>query len=649
MGHARSEVLRCQYDWAVWALVTVLVAVVLWVGWAMFAVPTAPNAQLIIQAYQQYVAPKPQERFVVLCLLALVPIGMVAWYRCSRMPGRALAWLPVALACLCAVPWLGGEFAATVLGQYPKLAIGGYAWLALAAVLAVGLCLRASFARSESRTWAWALFLVLVALQLLAWRIVSFSDVTRSHVFTTHMDPVFYALSQVVGGKTLLVDLPSQYGLFPEFIGPFARYTGLSVGGVSALFAVMQVASLAALYLVVQRVVGSAMIRVLTGATLVLITYESVLFFVGIDERYYQYWPIRFFWPALSVLAFYWVTRAPSLLRSVPFSVLSGLALLWNFDSGLFVGLAFGAWLFCQAVFANRGDRLRWCVWLGAHVAIVAVVVGAFLVYLSYKSGAHVSIGSLFLYQKIFFDLGLMMMPLPSGISMWPVILGVYGLGLCCSLRRYAQGDAGSVSGLVLYLSVLGAGLFVYYAGRSHVLNLVTVAWPAVLVGAVLSDRLLRMRDMGHAAKAPAYVFVFATIVMAGSLAWHVPMMVKSGYEWIVSRTIVKEPFVSDELDLIKKYSAGRTECAILSQRQGIYFAQAGLASAIKGPGIVEALLVEDVNRMMAALDAGVPCLFVGVGGNSDPGLKLDMPGLYERYKSIAKTPDGSMLYFEPR
>ncbi|WP_146217900.1 hypothetical protein [Achromobacter xylosoxidans] len=495
----------------------------------------------------------------------------------------------------------------------------------------------------------WWAFIPLVALQVFSWRVVDINDVTRSHVFTTHMDPVFYALSQVIGGRTLLADLPSQYGLFPEIVGLFASTIGISVGGVSILFAVMQAASLLALFAVLVRTVGSRSMRLLVGASLIVLTYESVLFFVAIDERYYQYWPIRFFWPAISVLIFLWASAAPSLFRVVLFGILSGTAMLWNFDSGVFIGIAFGAWLFCRAVFAGRGERVRWLLWLITHVATVVLLVAGFFLYLSYKSGEHVTLGSLFLYQKIFFDVGLMMMPLPSGLDMWIVVVATYVLGLCVGLRALSSGKGSSTSGVVLYLSVLGIGLFVYYASRAHVLNLVTVAWPAVLVAAILSDRVLRAPALALKERAPAYAAVYAMVVMSGSLIWHIPLFAKGAYSWVKSRGVVQEQFVREELDLIRRYSAGKEECAILSQRQGIYFAETGLRSAIKGPGIVEALLVEDIDKIASAVESGIPCVFLGVGGYSDSGLKLDMAMVNKRYKEVAQTPDRSMLYLEPK
>lgn len=647
MGRDREDVLRCQSDWAVWLAVTAVGAIFLWFAWGWLATATTPNTDLIIPAYRQFVAPKPQERFVVLSLIVLVPLLMVAWYRVVRLSRMACSWVPVILSVLCLAPWIGGEFSATVLGEYPKLSVLGGVWLGAAAALAAWICVRKEFWTASDAGW-WV-FISLVILQVFSWRLVGINDVTRSHVFTTHMDPVFYALSQVVAGRTLLADLPSQYGLFPEIVGFFTSKSGISVRGVSIVFAIMQAASLLALFAVLVRTIGSRTMRLLVGASLIVLTYESVLFFVGIDERYYQYWPIRFFWPAISVFIFYWVSTAPSLFRIVLFGVLSGTAVLWNFDSGVFVGIAFGAWLFCHLVFAERGERVRWLLWLIAHVVAVAILVAGFFLYLSYKSGEHVTLSSLFLYQKIFFDMGLMMMPLPSGLNMWMVIVATYALGLCVSLRALAGGSSTPASGVVLYLSVLGAGLFVYYASRAHVLNLVTVAWPAALIAAILSDRLLRMPGIGHKERAPAYAAVYAMVVLTGSLVWHIPMLAKGAYSWGLSRGVVQEQFVRNELDLIKKYSAGKKECAILSQRQGIYFAETGLTSSIKGPGIVEALLVEDIAKITSAVDSGISCLFLGVAGHSDSGLKLDMAKVYERYKPVAQTPDGSMLYLEPK
>jgi hypothetical protein len=81
-------------------------------------------------------------------------------------------------------------------------------------------------------------------MQIAAWRVVSSRSIFSFGTWNVHFDAVIYTVSQVVMGKTLLADLPSQYGLFPEFIAPLFRLIELSTLSFTAVCAAMQVASM---------------------------------------------------------------------------------------------------------------------------------------------------------------------------------------------------------------------------------------------------------------------------------------------------------------------------------------------------------------------------------------------------------------------
>jgi hypothetical protein len=54
---------------------------------------------------------------------------------------------------------------------------------------------------------------------LFTYRIIGFDHFSGSAVWSDHLDAVVYPISQVINGKTLLVDLPSQYGYILSFSG----------------------------------------------------------------------------------------------------------------------------------------------------------------------------------------------------------------------------------------------------------------------------------------------------------------------------------------------------------------------------------------------------------------------------------------------
>jgi hypothetical protein len=643
-----------------------------------------PSPDLIIGVYRSYVLPKPTEQFVFALLASTVPIvalmmSMSQWksnlIQASAPSAAMQKMLPFVVAALLFSPLVRSEFVTTIIGEYGNEHSHGFAAIVAASVAAAAGCIWSVLGRrspipskwkTRSTAVGWVIFLSAVALQMLAWRLVSVASVTRSGVWSTHADPVFYALSQVVAGKTLMVDLPSQYGLFPEMIGPLFKLIGLSVFKLSVVFAAMQVVSLAAVYYVLSRLIKSRLLLVVTGLALVMLTFESVLYFVGIDERYYQYWPIRFFWPAVSVLGFYCFAHRRTLTRGCIVSLMGAIGLLWNLDSGLFISVAYGAYLGARLIsvllksreaptadVADRWNVRAYLIAIALHVLITVVVVAAFLTALTWKAHKPLDLFWLLEYQRIFYSLGLMMLPLPRQLDPWMSVLGVYLIGLLAALTAWRRRLPRVKDDVLFYLSMLGLGLFVYYEGRSHVLNLVTVCWPVALIVAILADELLRairarLLPMGKIWLPIAAISLL--LLACASFAARAPRLLHDAARQYATRGVTEELFVRSELALIREHAAGRRECLIISQRQGIYYAESGLGSPLKGPGFVEMLLKADQDQLVSqVLNGGIPCIFLGIGAYTNAGLKLDAEKMREKYSIVATNAQNTMQYLEAK
>ena len=668
------------------AILATIVVVAFGLIWAHQFVPqqARPSSDLIIGVYRSYVLPKPTEQFVFALLASIVPIvalmlTMSPWksslIQASAPSASTQKILPFIVAALLFSPLMGSEFITAVIGEYGNEHSHGFFAIIAASVAAAAGCIWSvlwrrspgpSKWRIASTAVGWVVFLSAVALQMLAWRLVSIASVTRSGVWSTHADPVFYALSQVVAGKTLMVDLPSQYGLFPEMLGPLFKLIGLSVFKLSAVFAAMQVVSLAAVYYVLSHLVKSRLLLVVTGVALVMLTFESVLYFVGIDERYFQYWPIRFFWPAMSVLGFYWFAHRRTLTRGCVVSLMGAIGLLWNLDSGLFISVAFGAYLVARMVavllksrevstvsIGDRWNARTYLIAIALHVLITVVVVAAFLIALTWKAHKPLDLFWLLEYQRIFYSLGLMMLPLPRQLDPWMSALGVYLIGLLAALAAWRQRLPRAKADVLFYLSMLGLGLFVYYEGRSHVLNLVTVCWPAVLIVAILADEVLRAIRARLLSMGEIWLPIAATsflLLACASFAARAPQLLHDAARQYATRGVTEETFVRSEIALIRERAAGRRKCLIISQRQGIYYAESELGSPLKGPGLVEILLKADQDKLISqVLNGGIPCVFLGIGAHTNAGLKLDAEKMREKYSIVATNAQNTMQYLEAK
>ncbi len=674
-----SESKHCRYQALAYivfialVLVSTIIASVLVLLDLVQTPANSTTVDLILDVYREHVRPEPLERLVFAVLATLIPISAFV-FSLSRVD--LSAWcliiklkivLPFLTAMIVFLPLIGSDFTETILGYYNTSHPWTAYFFAAAACFSIIICstsvrqnLKATLNVHNRFVVPWLVFVVAIALQSLSWRWVSFASVTRSGVWSTHADPVLFPVSQVVAGRTILRDIPSQYGMFPELVAPLFKLVGLSVFSFSSLMIFMQLTSLMAIFYATSRLIRSRGILSAVGLTLVLLTFETVLFFIDIDERYFQYWPIRFFWPAVSVLAFYLFVRYKSFSRSVVVSIIATVATIWNVDSGIFIILAFGAFLFCRMAFILREsspcERWGWRSYLfalGLHTIVPLAGFFTFWVFLDYKSGHQINYNWMFEYQKIFVDLGLMMLPLPRQPHPWMSVLAIYLLALIAAFYSWRRVGSSPAADMSFYLSILGLGLFVYYLGRSHVLNLVTVCWPSAILIGIAADNIIRAVKAGLLPRVNLVIPVAgltALLIAAGSFLARVPFLASQTLAQFNARGVVSEAFVADEIALIRKHSTPGQGCLIFSQRQGIYHAESQTFSPMRGPGIVEILLKSDHRGQRDSfLDGRYSCVFLGVGGFSDAGLFINLPAASRNYDEVDRTPDGSMRFLRAK
>ena len=655
----------------------------------------APDLGWLKDEVVSQLRPEPEERFLFLTLSAIIPLG--AWWlthlalrkhvlagHCRWLAemrcGRGAFFLPAVVAFVLFYPLVDSDFIEVLLGlyqEYDAVALVGPvatgASLVAACLLCVALvCWRpglslVSFGRARrlGRLSVWVGFVGSVVLTIAAWRLFGISRITLDQAWSISLDAALYALSQVAGGRTLLVDLPSQYGLFPEFLGPVFQIVGLSILKISVTFALMQVLSLAAVFSVLSRDVKSLGLLALSGLALVSITFGTSTHSLRNEEVYFQYWPIRFFWPALSLWFLSRFIASRTLIRSAAMSLMTAIGMLWNLDTGLAIWLAFGAYLFFRGLSTMSGSPLNDPVgaldgWkfldyakAGAlHIVIPLVVCVLFFLMLYSKSNGSVIFGWAISYQAVFYKLGFMMIPLPDYVHPWMSVLGVYLLGLLYAFRKWSVRLLCRRADIVGYASLLGIGLFVYYQGRSHILNLVTVCWPALVIMTILADeaiRMVRLRLAGICYLPLPIVAIAVLTLAAGSFVYKIPSLVVEAFAAIGLEGRFVSSEVLEQVSFIEANSWPGRQCLILSRRQGILYTETQLLSPIPGPGLIESMVRADDEMIERRVKQGaLECIFLGVGKYSRVGFPMPLDQILLSYRVAGTSAEGSMLYLLP-
>jgi len=587
----------------------------------------AALSDLFVVDQRSELNPEPAERAAYLITMSATVPAVAVW---AHIFHRYCGWSsighctlrvgPFVLAGLLSVTFVGSSFIRYVLTGDPArhLDIGAdlqtVLLVGLAAAVAIALIrwtldrkaygTRTFFGKGLCQRQIMRWLSVAVCLNVLALRLRSAPMIYGD----PHFEAVFYSVSQVVAGKTMLADLPSQYGLYAEMLHPLFAIIGLSVLKFTATMVVLQGLASFALLWVCRQLIRLPWLFALAFLTLLMFvgsTWVDTVYNPS-GHEYYQIWPLRFVFPAISLAVFIRTATGGMVSRWIVLSaIIAGLALVWNLESGIAVFGALTGYLAVRAAFCGGPGRYQIVTQFLIATLVALAIVAAFFLYLFFKADGPIHPLEWFKYQRIFYLTGFGMLPMPLEPHPWMAVLGLYLFGLVGAITSYLRGQPSRTWDVLLYLSLLGFGLFPYYQGRSHDIVLSFVIWPAILSAFVIADRSLRA--VRASAISPLVGWSVAPIVVFGtlmSLLWlsAVPKMFKMTYEEVATIVAGGSPLAEENVAFVLSKIGASKSAVILDPGQSVLFAETGLASAVPGPGMVETLLIDDQNRFIDAL-----------------------------------------------
>lgn len=560
---------------------------------------------------------------IIIPFFVLFSVRWVIWKGVEEKIQNNSRWLSILLCffipVLMVVPFIGSDFihltCPYVFTEHKKLLI------LLGFIISIIVVYDARFFKKQinfHKIGIWLILIAAIIFQTVSFRVVN-TNLMANNIIWYNFDAVYYPLSQVVMGKTLLVDLPSQYGLYPELLSPIFKLIGLNVLSFTVVMGILQCAALLLLTLFLFKTIKNfylIVIYILSACVLTGFTYLSF-----IDQAtwliYFQYWPIRFIFPVLGIFCFSRFAKNSSIINLLIMSVVGAVAALWNLDTGIPVLGAFWAYLCMRLIFTREISRKIRMLHLIISCVTAIVLWTMFFLYLALKSGQSIHFYDLIEYQEIM-AIGAFggRVLIPMRYHPWMIFYTVYIFGLVASLYAWFKNSKSPFWDIVFYLSILGLGLFTYYQFRSVIDNLVMISWLPVLTAFVLSDRLLRLIK---AKKVPSkYRLLTIPIIFFGALllmnfVFGIPKLLDKGKtDWAVIMHPGSAP-ISENIAFIKSHARKTEKTAILAKNQGIYFAETGLVSALEGPDFSQALSPSDhTNMMNQLLKLPIDNLFIG-------------------------------------
>lgn len=325
-------------------------------------------------------------------------------------------------------------------------------------------------------------FFIAISYRIFDWKL------TLKHpIVLHHLNPILYYTSLAETGNFSTYLGAPQYGFYSFYLKPVFNLLGLTIYSFSLVMTLLYLLGVVAIAVPFLSLMKSPYLKLLFIP--VLCALQGSLRQASLNwEPYFQYYPIRFLVPALSVLMLHLVLRTRKESARVCLAALSsfllGFLVFWNFDSCIVTVIAWlGFFLLLATIETIRRRALNLaCSLFFSVLPMLALGILLASILLISCDNTGFSFGRLFDMQKIYYMKGFYMLPMPLLPHPWMAVIGVYvavlvlalpltyHTGLRCSPKRM----------LVLYVAIIGIGLFSYYQGRSHNEVLPSVTWPAI-------------------------------------------------------------------------------------------------------------------------------------------------------------------------
>jgi hypothetical protein len=324
-------------------------------------------------------------------------------------------------------------------------------------------------------------------------------------------------------------------------------------------------------------------------------------------DLYFQYYPIRFVFPALLIPLGWAYLTCPTRLRYWVLWVFLSAGVLWNFDSGLPAWLAWLMTLSYRELGAGswRGAGRRSLGHLAAGTGSVAAALALFSSLIALQYGAFPQYKNFFLYQQLFYGAGYYKSPI--GLPRpWLLPALVYLAGLACAAALLAKGRATPRGQIIFLLSVLGLGLSSYFQGNSDPMVLFLVWWPAHLLLALFLDELLpRLREQPHQV---------LTAFVSTLVAW---VLVGSGFSVFTQGKFCRDslltrfrrgalrpalPEVAEDAAMLRRHLAPGEKLFVASYRDALIHLVTRI-NTVYPSSLCQMLLMEDFHRLAQKLE----------------------------------------------
>ena len=428
-----------------------------------------------------------------------------------------------------------------------------------------------------------------------------------------HLNAVLYSVSQIQQGKTLLVDLTTQYGLYPHFLYPIFKLINVNITSFTLTMSALTTISYSLIFLGLRKIINNNLVTFLAFISIIFFSY--ITFFIGpFDinignfDLYYAYRPIRIIFPAIILYLVFTYILTPKRNLYLLITFISSLSILWNFDSGVICFLSFYIYILYERLIGNnvRGFIKDFIKHTFISLAILTLTIFLFSSLIYFQSNKFPD-WSLFLQlPAIFGSAYFFSLPMPL-FNAWNLIFLVYLYGIYIGFNSILLGNRDAIDKVAFFVAIFGLGISTYYLNRSHDFNLLQTLYPSLILLAIFISKLLEKNN-----RANLFQIKNLSIVMIVSFIFVLTLFQTLQPNKIINALSIRIPDIvnnkltnksaSDGVALINLNANSNDQIAIISDLDAVIHLETKTSSPFASPGAAVNRTQEDWGKLMNSL-----------------------------------------------
>ena len=309
-----------------------------------------------------------------------------------------------------------------------------------------------------------------------------------------HFEAYFYPVYKTLSGMTPGVDFRNLYGFYPYIYSIFFNINNVSIPKIAMFNCILTVLTVTFFMGIVYKNIKNKVIAFVTYSCCMLFSLLHCFYVYSL--HYYQYMPHRIFFVMLiAFLITIYLNienkKTKTILEYLGY-IISSFAVFWNLESGIAALAGWGSMFFYLSL--NKENKLKniLFIFLKVVLAFIFAFLGIFIVTYIH-SAQFINPLSLFFGQFIFYEQGFYMLRMNPLEQPFLLVIIPYLIALSNSIKNAVENNISKTDVVKFTLAVIGFAVFIYFQGRSHILCLTAVLWPAcILIGILMEEYYLK-------------------------------------------------------------------------------------------------------------------------------------------------------------